>query len=68
VPYLVVAGQGAFYVSGALSVLTLLGVGIFKGVLTQRPLGRSGLEFAAVALGSAGAGWLLGLLFERFLA
>jgi VIT1/CCC1 family predicted Fe2+/Mn2+ transporter len=67
-PYLVMAGGGALYVSGALSVLTLLGVGIFKGVLTRRPLGRSGLEFAAVALGSAGAGWVLGLLFDRFLA
>ena len=66
-PFLTVAGQGALYLSWTLSVLALLGVGVFKGVITRRPLGRSGLEFAAVALGSAAAGWLLGLLFDRFL-
>jgi len=38
----------------------LLGVGVLKGVLTGRPLVRSGLEFASVALGSA----LVGTLFE----
>jgi predicted membrane protein (TIGR00267 family) len=66
-PHLTVAGAGALYVSWALWVVTLLGVGVFKGVLTQRPLGRSGLEFAVVALGSATVGWLLGLVFDRFL-
>jgi hypothetical protein len=38
----------------------LLGVGILKGMPTGRPRLRSGLEFAAVALGSALAGWLVG--------
>jgi VIT1/CCC1 family predicted Fe2+/Mn2+ transporter len=42
----------------------LLGVGVLKGVLTGRPLVRSGLEFASVALGSALVGWLVGTLFE----
>lgn len=38
--------------------------GVLKGVLTGRPLVRSGLEFASVALGSALVGWLVGTLFE----
>ena len=42
----------------------LLGVGVLKGVLTGRPLVRSGLEFASVALGSALVGCLVGTLFE----
>jgi len=50
---------------GALSIAVLLGVGVLKGVLTGRPLLRSGLEFASVALGSALVGWLVGTLFER---
>lgn len=55
----------ALPLSWALSVAVLLGVGILKGILTGRPLLRSGLEFAAVALGSALVGWLVGALFER---
>jgi VIT1/CCC1 family predicted Fe2+/Mn2+ transporter len=39
-------------------------VGILKGILTGRPLVRSGVEFASVALGSALVGWLVGTLFE----
>ena len=65
-PFLLMAGPLALPVSSALSVVTLLGVGVFKGVLTGKPRLRSGLEFAAVALGSAVVGWLLGKLFERF--
>ena len=42
----------------------LLAVGVLKGVLTGRPLVRSGLEFASVALGSALVGCLVGTLFE----
>ena len=47
------------------SVVVLLGVGVFKGALTGKPLVRSGLEFAAIALGSAAVGWLLGKAFDR---
>jgi VIT1/CCC1 family predicted Fe2+/Mn2+ transporter len=65
-PFLVMRGPGALPVSWGLSIGTLLGVGVFKGVLTDKPRLRSGLEFAAVALGSAAVGWLLGKLFERF--
>jgi VIT1/CCC1 family predicted Fe2+/Mn2+ transporter len=63
-PFLAAVGPGALYVSWALSIAALLGVGVFKGTLTGRPRLRSGLEFAAVALGSALVGWLLGLLFD----
>lgn len=66
-PYVLAPGRTALVVSSALSVLTLLGVGIFKGRLTGRPLFRSGLEFAGVALGSAVVGWVLGQVFDRFL-
>lgn len=47
------------------SILVLLGVGVFKGALTGKPLVRSGLEFAAIALGSAAIGWFVGKLFNR---
>jgi vacuolar iron transporter family protein len=63
VPYLFDWGGLSLPVSWAASVLTLLLVGIFKGVLTRKPLVISGLEFAGVALGAALVGWLLGKLF-----
>jgi VIT1/CCC1 family predicted Fe2+/Mn2+ transporter len=63
-PYLVGAGgRAALAASWALSVATLLGVGVFKGLLTRRPLLSSGLEFAGVALGAALLGWAFGKLF-----
>jgi len=60
VPFLVGLGRGALPASWGLSVATLLGVGVFKGVLTRQPLVRSGVEFAAIALGSAVVGWGIG--------
>lgn len=64
-PFLLIPGRAALPISWAASVTVLIGVGIFKGVITSKPLVRSGLEFAAVALGSGGAGWLIGTLLER---
>jgi VIT1/CCC1 family predicted Fe2+/Mn2+ transporter len=64
-PHLFSHGRTALVVSWVVSVATLLGVGIFKGVLTRRPLLPSGLEFASVALGSAVVGWALGSIFDR---
>jgi VIT1/CCC1 family predicted Fe2+/Mn2+ transporter len=63
-PLVLVRGRLALPFSWTLSVAVLLGVGILKGILTGRPLLRSGLEFASVALGSALVGWLVGTLFE----
>ena len=65
-PYLAVPGPAALPLSWAVSVAALMGVGVFKGVLTAKPLLRSALGFASVALGAATAGWLLGKLFQRF--
>jgi VIT1/CCC1 family predicted Fe2+/Mn2+ transporter len=59
-----VGGEAALPLSWALSIAVLLGVGVLKGVLSGRPLLRSGLEFASVALGSAVVGWLVGTLFH----
>jgi vacuolar iron transporter family protein len=63
VPYLLAVGTTALAASWTLSVAALLGVGVFKGILTRRPLLRSGVEFAGVALGSALVGWVVGQLF-----
>ncbi|MBI2837676.1 MAG: VIT1/CCC1 transporter family protein [Acidobacteria bacterium] len=63
-PFLVPLGRIAMPVAWVLSITTLLGVGIFKGVMTRKPALRSGLEFAAVALGSSIAGWLIGLAIQ----
>jgi VIT1/CCC1 family predicted Fe2+/Mn2+ transporter len=67
-PYLLPVGRAALPLSWTLSVLALLGVGVFKGVLTRHPIVRSGLEFAGVALGSAFVGWLIGRLFDGVVA
>lgn len=64
-PLVLAVGRLALPLSWTLSVVVLLAVGVLKGVLTGRPLLRSGLEFASVALGSAVVGWLVGTLFER---
>jgi VIT1/CCC1 family predicted Fe2+/Mn2+ transporter len=64
-PFLFGLGRLALPVTWAVSVVTLLGVGVFKGVLTDSPRLRSGIEFAAVALGAAVIGWGIGQMFER---
>jgi vacuolar iron transporter family protein len=63
-PLVLTGGRFALPLSWALSIAVLLGVGIFKGLLTGRPFLRSGVEFAAVALGSALVGWGVGSVFE----
>jgi len=66
-PFLLPLDRLALPTSWLLSVATLLGVGVFKGRLTGKPMLRSGLEFASIAVGSAAVGWLLGKIFEYFL-
>src|SRR5262249_40209270 len=63
VPYALASPSSALLISWLLSVAALLGVGVFKGAVTGKPLLVSGLEFAAVALSAALVGWLVGRLF-----
>jgi VIT1/CCC1 family predicted Fe2+/Mn2+ transporter len=44
----------------------LFGVGMFKGKLAGQSLGRSGLEFLAIALIATGLGYGVGLVLEHF--
>lgn len=60
-PYVTVPAGAALPVSVAVSTATLFGVGVFKGVLASTSPWLSGLEFFAIALGSAGLGYGLGL-------
>lgn len=60
VPYAAGLGHLAMPASWAAAVVTLLAVGIAKGIITSQPLTRSGLEFAGVALVSSATGWLVG--------
>src|SRR5438093_4486772 len=62
VPFLLPLGRATLPAVWGVSVVTLLGVGVVKGVLTPQPLLRSGVEFAAIALGSAVVGWGIGRL------
>jgi VIT1/CCC1 family predicted Fe2+/Mn2+ transporter len=64
IPYLLLPTAPALLASWAVSVGALLAVGVFKGRLTDKPLVRSGLEFASVALGAAVLGWAFGQLFD----
>ena len=55
----------ALGISVVLGAALMFAVGAFKGRLAQQPLGRSGLGFCAVAIGSALAGYAIGLLVDR---
>lgn len=66
VPYTIVGGLSALYVSALLGGLTLFGVGAFKGYLAGKSLLLSGLEFCIVAVGAAGLGYVIGLIVQYF--
>jgi predicted membrane protein (TIGR00267 family) len=65
-PYLLLAGMNALYVSIALAAATLFSVGVFKGRLAGRPLLASGVEFFFIAVGAALVGYLIGLVVQYF--
>ena len=65
-PYFLLRGIGALYLSVALSALTLFGVGVFKGYLAAKSPARSGIQFFAIAVGAAGLGYLIGLVVQYF--
>ena len=66
-PYAVpaLATRIALATSVALGAVLMFAVGGYKGKLAQQPLGRSGLGFCVVAIGSGLAGYAIGLLVDR---
>ncbi|MBI2987294.1 MAG: VIT1/CCC1 transporter family protein [Deltaproteobacteria bacterium] len=65
-PYLMLAGMKALYLSITLAAVTLFSVGVFKGHLAAKPLFFSGLEFFFIAVGAALFGYLIGLAVQYF--
>lgn len=65
-PYLILAGMQALYLSIALAAATLFSVGVFKGHLAAKPLFLSGMEFFFIAVGAAFLGYLIGLIVQYF--
>lgn len=66
VPYLILPGIHALYLSVLLAAMTLFGVGVFKGYLAAKSLVLSGLEFFLIAVGAAVLGYLIGLAVQYF--
>ena len=66
VPYIVLPGVSALYVSALLGGVTLFGVGAFKGHLAGKSLFMSGFEFFIIAVSAAGLGYLTGLVVQYF--
>lgn len=65
-PYLLLAGTKALYLSVIFAAATLFSVGVFKGYLAARSLLFSGLEFLFIAVGAAALGYLIGLVVQYF--
>jgi VIT1/CCC1 family predicted Fe2+/Mn2+ transporter len=66
VPYIVLSGMHALYVSSLLGGITLFGVGAFKGHLAGQSLLVSGTNFFLIAVSAAGLGYLIGLVVQHF--
>lgn len=66
VPYLLLTGMTAFYLSIILSALTLFGVGFFKGRLAAKSPFLSGAQFFTIAVSAALLGYLIGLIVQVF--
>jgi len=64
-PYIFITRYYSFQWSVSLSVLALFSIGLYKGHLAAKSKIVSGLEFILIAFSSAGAGWLVGKLFEH---
>jgi VIT1/CCC1 family predicted Fe2+/Mn2+ transporter len=65
-PYLILTGMGAVYLSIALSAVTLFGVGFFKGRLAAKAQIISGLQFFTIAVGAGVLGYLIGSIVQYF--
>ena len=66
VPYMLMSGVEALYVSALLGGATLFGVGAFKGALAGQAPFLSGFKFFLIAVGAAVAGYLIGLVVQYF--
>ncbi len=66
VPYVILSGMHALYVSSLLGGITLFGVGAFKGHLAGQSLLVSGTNFFLIAVSAAGLGYLIGLVVQHF--
>ncbi len=65
IPYFILSGVSALYLSGLLGGVTLFGVGAFKGRLAGQSLWIAGIQFFLVAVGAAGLGYLIGLIVQK---
>ena len=65
-PYLLLPGVRALYVSSLLGGLTLFAVGSFKGHLAGQSLLASGGKFFLIAVTAAGLGYVIGLVVQYF--
>jgi vacuolar iron transporter family protein len=65
-PYFLLEGWEAFYLSVALSALTLFGVGAFKGKLAAQSQLGSGAQFFLIAVSAAALGFAIGLIVQYF--
>jgi VIT1/CCC1 family predicted Fe2+/Mn2+ transporter len=66
IPYFLLRGWITFYLSVALSAVTLFGVGAFKGKLAGQSRWRSGAQFFLIAVGAAALGLGIGLIVQYF--
>lgn len=66
VPYMILSGINAFYVSSLLGGVTLFAVGAFKGVLAGQSPFHSGGKFFLIAVSAAGAGYGMGVVVQYF--
>jgi predicted membrane protein (TIGR00267 family) len=65
-PYLLLPGATALYVSALLGGVTLFAVGAFKGHLAGQSLFASGFKFFIIAVAAAGLGYLIGMVVQWF--
>lgn len=61
------AGTQMFYISGTVAILSLFGIGWFKGVILGMGRFRAGFETLAMGGGAALLAFLLGFVFEPML-
>ncbi len=65
-PYLIVYGSAALFLSVLMSALTLFGVGAFKGYLAGQSIPVSGGKFFLIAVSAAALGYVIGLVVQFF--